>query len=134
MVEAKNGAVPSGEVPDVFDRMLSGLIGRPDVVSTKPSTRQTVPVLGIGGVQTFVVRTFRVQEEGRASQDLIFLECYDAKGQTRLVLPPAVSDSIARQRDALTAKTRTQAGRKVAAERKARGEVPAFLKGKKRSK
>lgn len=127
-----NPVVPSGEVPDLFDRMLAGLIGRPDVVSTKPSTRQAVPPLGIGGVSTYIVRTFRVQEDGVASQDMIFLECYDGRGQVRLCLPPAVADIIARQREALTGKTRTKAARRVAADRKARGEQPAFLKGKKR--
>ena len=79
MTTPKSPLTPSGEVPDLFDRLLAGLIGRPDVMSTKPSTRQTVPPLGIGGVATYVVRTFRVQDETRASEDLIFLECYDAK-------------------------------------------------------
>ena len=125
----KDLVTPSGEVPDLFDRTLAGLIGRPGVLSTKPTTRQTVPPLGIGGVQTWIVRTFRVQDDG-TSDDLIMLECYDGKGQTRLVIPTAIADSIARQREALTAKSRTAAARKVAADRKARGEVPAFLREK----
>ena len=115
---------------DPFDRMYAALAERPDVVSTKPSTRQTVPLYGIGGVSTFIVRTFRVQADGEASRDVLFLECYNATGQTRLVIPSDVADAIARQREALTAKTKSRAARKTAADRKARGEPPAFLKGK----
>jgi hypothetical protein len=115
---------------DPFDHTLAALIGRPDVVSTKPSTKQIVPPLGIGGVATFNVRTFRELVDGQASRDAIFLECYDAKGATRLMLPPEVADVIARQREALTAKSKSRASRKTAADRKARGEAPAFLKGR----
>jgi hypothetical protein len=127
---------PGGPSPDEtpaltpYDRMLASLLGRPDVVSTKATLRETVPPLGIGGVSTFTVRTFRVQEDDRGSRDVIFLQCFDAQGATRLVLPSEIADDIARQREALSAKTRSKASRKQAADRKARGEAPAFLKGR----
>jgi hypothetical protein len=64
------------------------------------------------------------------SRDTIFLEVVGQEGTVRLAIPPEVADTIARQRDALAAKTRSKAARKLAADRKARGETPAFLRPK----
>jgi hypothetical protein len=58
----------------------------------------------------------------------------DANGATRIVIPPQAAEVIARQRDALSTKNRKKAGREQAAARKARGELPAFLKSKKKRK
>lgn len=61
---------------------------------------------------------------------MIFLEYIGREGSLRLALPPVVADAIARQRDALTDKSRSQAARAVAADRKARGIKPDFTKKK----
>lgn len=114
----------SDQMPDAYDRLLGNLDGLPDVVHTKPSTVRVVPSLGIGGSQTYIVQTYRQREQG----DTIFLEVAGREGCTRLAIPSQVADVIARQRDALTAKSRSKAAKAVAQERKDRGERPAFLK------
>lgn len=126
----------SAAMPDTFDRLLGGLDGLPDVVKTKPSTIRTVPMFGVGGTSLHIVQTFRQQltrtntrgEDVTFSRDTIFLEHVGSDGAVRMVIPAEVADVIARQRDALTGKTRSKSARKLAAERKARGERPGFLK------
>lgn len=111
-------------MPTAYDRQLATLHDLPDVVKTKPSTLRVVPPLGVGGTEVFVVQTYRQSERG----DTLFLEVMGASGAVRLVLPPPVTAAIARQRDALTSKTRSRAAKATAADRSARGERPAFLK------
>jgi hypothetical protein len=106
---------------DLFDRTIRALDGLPDVVKTKPSTvRALTPVLGLS--QTFIVQTYRQRDQG----DSIFVEYIGAEGSLRLALPPVVADTIARQRDVLTDKSRCKAAKAAAADRKARGIVPSF--------
>jgi|ERR1043165_716546 hypothetical protein len=111
---------------DKFDRVMGALANLPDVAHTKPSTIAVVSPL-IGEAQTFIVQTYRQRDEG----DHIFLQYVDAEGSKRISIPPAVADAIARQRDALTTKVRKRVAKEQAQARKARGEVPAFLKVKK---
>lgn len=111
---------------DKFDRMLGGLLNLPDVTSTKPSTVVALLPL-IGQAQTYILQTLRQRDKG----DTIFVQYVDDQGAVRLVIPPAAAETIARQRDALTTKTRKRAAREQAQARKARGDVPAFLKRKK---
>ena len=109
-----------------FDRLVGALEGLPDVVKSKPSTiRAMLPLIGIA--QSYIVQTYRQKDRG----DTIFLETVGGSGTIRLVIPPQVADAIARQREALTSKTRSKAAKAVAADRKARGEMPAFLVKKK---
>jgi hypothetical protein len=115
------------KMPDFYDRQLANLHDLPDVVKVKPATVRTVPPLGIGGSQVFVVTTYRQRAEG----DTIFLEVMGQAGATRLVIPPLVAAVIARQRDALTGKSRSKAAKATAADRAARGVRPAFTKGRK---
>lgn len=91
---------------DTFDRIMGTLHGRPDVTDTNPSTKQPVLPL-IGKVQTFTIRTYREAEVG----DWIAVTYGDGEQYTRIVMPPEVSDCIARQRDALTTKLRRKHGR-----------------------
>jgi hypothetical protein len=63
---------------------------------------------------------------------LIFVECVSKDGFIRLAIPPAVSEAIARQRDALTGKVRSKAAKATAAARKAAGQEPGFMKNKRR--
>ena len=105
-----------------FDRILAGLDGLPDVTHAGPSTIRSVSFIGTG--QTFIVSTYRMRDRG----DTIFLETISGEGSLRLVIPPAVADAIARQRDTLTAKVRRKVGKASAEARKQRGELPAFMK------
>ena len=102
---------------DAFDRAIGVLHGLPDVSHSNVAVRRVVPLLGVGGTELYVVQTYRQKDQG----DTIFL-----------VIPPQVSAVIARQREQLTAKTRSKAAKAVAQARKERGEVPAFLKSKRK--
>jgi hypothetical protein len=116
----------SNKMPDNFDRLLGALHGLPDVVSTRESVLRVVPPLGVGGSQTFIVQTYRQKDQG----DTIFLECVDQSGTVRIVLPEKVAAVIARQRDQLSAKSRSKSAKLVAQDRKDRGELPGFMKYK----
>lgn len=105
----------------LFDRILGSLEGLPDVTDVKPTTiRVTTPLLG--KAQTFILQTIRQKDVG----DFVFLEYVDADGSTRLVIPPKVTEAIARQRDALTGRVRSKSAKATAADRKARGLKPGF--------
>ena len=113
-----------GQMPDTYDRLLGALDGLPDVVAAKPSTvRVTTPLLG--NAETWIIQTIRQNEKG----DTIFLERVDRGGSIRIVIPAAVANAMARQRDALTKRSRSKAAKRVAAERKERGVVPFQKRG-----
>lgn len=109
-------------MPDEYDRLFGSLDGLPDVTKTKASTITVTPPLGIGGSRTFIVQTIRQKDVG----DIVFLQTVGSNGSLRLALLPAVTDAVARQRDALSTLSRKKAGRAAAADRKARGEKPGF--------
>jgi hypothetical protein len=112
--------------PNKFEKAMGALIGLPDVIHTAATTvRGSSPL--VGSTQTFIVQTFRQRDEDK-SGDTIFLEYVDCEGTVRIVIPPAVAKVIARQRDALTDRSRSRAAQAAAADRKARGIVPGFLK------
>jgi hypothetical protein len=108
---------------DKFDRIMGGLEGLPDVTKAKPSTVTTVSPI-IGAAQTFIIQTFRQREIG----DTIFIQYVDDRGSVRIAIPPQAAAVIARQRDSLATTVRRQVGRRLAQERKARGEVPGFMR------
>lgn len=112
------------KMPDLFDRQIAALHDLPDVVKTKPATIRTVPPLGIGGTQVFVVQTYRQKDRG----DTIFLEVMDTGGNIRIALPSKVAVLISRQRDALTKKSRSKTAQERAADLKARGVTPGFMR------
>ena len=112
-------------LPDAYDRTIGMLDGLPDVEKTRPATLRSVSPL-LGHSQTYIVQTYRQRERG----DTIFLETMDKDHALRIVLPATVADAIARQREALTAKVRSKTAKRVARERKDRGELPGFMKGK----
>jgi hypothetical protein len=116
----------SEAMPDPYDRQLGMLHDLPDVVKTKPSTVRTMPLLGVGGAQVFIVQTYRQREKG----DTIFLEVMSAAGQVRLVIPPQVANVVARQRDALTHKVRSKVAQAAAQDMKERGIQPGFMRKK----
>jgi hypothetical protein len=119
---------PSAGMPDAFDRVMGALHGLPDVHSVKATTIRTVAPL-IGTTSLYIVQTFRRREIG----DTIFLECVTKEGTIRLAIPAEVADAIARQRDALTTKSRSRAGKAVAEIRRERGDIPFVKKVKKKS-
>lgn len=108
-----------------YDRIRGGMQGV--ALFTKPSTIRNVQTI-TGRAETFVVETARHAELG----DYIFIECVDETGVIRLACPPKVADAIASQRDSLTARRRPIASKAVAKARKDRGELPGFMRGKKR--
>lgn len=120
-----------------FDRLMGALHGLPDVSHTKPTTVRVVPNSGgdrgvtpvTGTSDLFIVQTYRQREAG----DTIFLEWVSAEGTVRIPVPPAAADAIARQRETLTAKSRSKAARATAQARKEQGIEPAFLKRKKKA-
>ena len=135
MRQNDSDAIRRDESPDAFDRALDQIKGLPGVIVTRPATIRMMPTLAIGGSNLFVVTTVRSidqHEESPRSKDTIFLECYGSGGQHRLVLPAAVADAIARQRESLTTKSRSKSAKKLAEDRAARGERPAFLARRKR--
>jgi hypothetical protein len=98
-----------------------------DSLLTKTSTIQNVQSI-TGKTETFMVQTARHPDLG----DFIFVQCIDEnQGVTRLALPPKIAAAIAAQRDSLTGKRRSIASRRVAQERKDRGELPGFMRKKK---
>jgi hypothetical protein len=110
-------------MPDLFDRQIGALHGIPDVLSTKPAVVQAVTPI-VGDAQTFTVQTYRQPEIG----DTIFIQCVSKTGTIRLTLPAPVANAIARQRDALTSKSRSRRAKAVAQARKDRGELPGFMR------
>jgi len=129
---------PSAAMPDAFDRLRGSLEHLPGVYHTKPSTLVlSVPLLGTS--ETFIVETWRQRDEHdqagdeadpRApSRDTIFLQHIGRdRLVTKIAIPAAVADVIARQRDALGTKVRKRVAKRLAAQRKADGIKPAFLK------
>lgn len=104
-----------------FDRQLGALEGLPDTERVKPTTLRHVTQL-VGDAQTFIVQTVRVRDQG----DTIFLEHVSSEGTTRIVIPAVVADAIARQREALTSRTRSKVARATAQARKDAGLPSGF--------
>lgn len=117
---------PQYKTIDKFDRVIGALLSHQDVTKTAASTVRVMSPF-LGEPQTFIVQTVRQKDVG----DTISIEYLDSQGSVRLALPPQVADLIVRQRDSLTAKVRKQIGKASAAARKARGELPGFMKAKK---
>jgi hypothetical protein len=120
-MQSDRNDMPAAKVIDLFDRKIGALEGLPDVVSAKPTTLRSVDPM-IGDSQTFIVQTYRSREAG----DTIFIEQTSANGHVRLVLPPNVADAIARQRESLTGRVRSQSARERMKDRMAAGFVPTF--------
>ena len=112
------------EQPDAYDRAYGQAQGFPH---TKPSTITAANVMGIGGVRSYIVQTFRLPDVG----DTVFVQITGPEGLQRVHLPPSVSTAIARQRDSLTTKARSRAGKARAAADKAAGIDPGFMRHKK---
>ncbi len=104
------------QMPDDYDRLLGSLAGLPDTLHTKPTTIDVVPFLGVGGSTTFILHTVRQRDQG----DTVFLRAVGASNSFRIVLPPAVTNAIARQRGALDTKSRKKGARQAVETRRAK--------------
>jgi hypothetical protein len=101
---------------DLFDRIFGSLDGLPGVLFTGQSTVQsTTPLLG--NVELHIVQTVRHPDLG----DTVFLQVIAAGQSLRLVIPPKVAATIARQRDQLTKRTRRKGARQAVATKRERG-------------
>lgn len=110
---------------DKFDRIVGSLEGDREATKTAPTTILSVsPILG--QTDTYIIRTYLQREDGAT----ILLQWISDTGTVRVPIPPKVAEAIYRQREALTAKVRKRIGKQQAAERKARGELPGFMKKK----
>lgn len=111
-------------MPDTYDRLLGNLKDLPDVTHTQTSiVKTTVPI--VGNQQTTILQTYRQSGVG----DFVFVEVIGKEGAYRFVLMPEAANAIARQRDSLKTIVQRKHGKRLAAERKARGEVPGFMRG-----
>jgi hypothetical protein len=107
------------QVISKFDRAFGGLVGG-NALKTKPTTIETTEPL-TGEAETFIVQTVRTE-----SGDHIVVKFIDKTGVVRLILPPKVANLIASQRDSLTTRRRSAAGRAAMKRRMDEGFAPAF--------
>lgn len=106
-----------------YDRVYAGLLGGNNLL-TKATTIEEVQNL-TGETETFIVQTVRSQ-----TGDYIVIKFMDKEGVKRLVLPPRVANTIQRQHDALTSRSRSVKSKAAMRERMGRGELPGFLQKK----
>lgn len=128
-----------------YDRAFGGLQAANNLIA-KPTTIQHVEFI-TGEAETFIIQTIRaeykvklqkgwdVTDETRVG-DFIVLNFVDKDGTKRLILPPKVSETIARQSetlkkkdDARRKKNRSEQMKEIMRERMANGFVPNFQKG-----
>lgn len=107
---------------DRFEDSLSRLVGLPGGAHLQPSVVQCMDFYGRSS--DWMVQTVKTDEG-----DHVFLTCITSEGVTRLAVPSRVMATIDRQRATLTTKVRRRNGKRIAEERAARGEQPAFRKG-----
>ena len=109
--------------PDAYDRAYGQMQGFPH---TRPTTITAANVMGVGGVRSYIIETFRAPECG----DTVFVQITGPEGLQRIHLPADVTTAIARQRDRMTTLSRSRAGKARAAADKAAGIMPGFLRKK----
>lgn len=124
MYRNERDSEPSGNMPDYFDYLLGQFDGLPDMVKSNQVPIRSIPFLGVGGSQTFIIQTFKHTEQG----DYVFLEHVSTSGTIRLVLPPKVVAVILRQHDQLIGKNRSKSAKAVMKRRMAEGYVPTFAR------
>jgi hypothetical protein len=90
------------------DRLLAEYEGLPDALKTGTSTIRAVPFIPTHPTSLWVVQTLRVKDRG----DFAFItRVSDPDGALQLVLPPQVTEVLARQRDQLTTRSRSKAAK-----------------------
>lgn len=122
-----------------FDRAYGGLVGGNNL-KTNPSTIKEVNNI-TGEAETFIIQTIRAEQRKKIVKGLeetieitvgsfVVIEYLSKDGHQRLILPPKVAATIARQDSALSDKARSNAAKAQAKERKLRGELPGFMRKK----
>jgi len=118
---------------DSYDRALGDVVANRGALTGKMFVKDVVqPITGLA--QTYMVQTYRVQvakdgdESNTKPEFWMFVKFIEGNRATKIALPPVVCEAIARQRDALMTTARKRTAKRVAAERKAQGIEPAFLK------
>lgn len=104
---------------DVFDKLLSRLMGLPNGGHTQPTVVQAIDFYG--NTTSYMVQTVRTEDGPTA-----FVTQVNAAGSVRYILPASVLKLIDRQRDAITSQIRKRHGRRLAEERAATGARPVF--------
>lgn len=120
---------------DPFDRAMGELTTVNGVDQVKASTQVVTDFYG--RTVTFIVQTFRWRDPAdpkARARDTVFVQQMDAEGGARFVLPFQVSDAIASQREALTARSRRRAGEAAAEARQANGAPNPLADPKVRAK
>lgn len=127
MANGNNNAEPrnhfAASQPDAYDRAYGQMQGFPH---TRPTTITAANVMGVGGVRSYIIETFRAPEMG----DTVFVQITGPEGLQRIHLPPDVTTAIARQRDRMTTQSRSRAGKARAAADKEAGIMPGFMRKK----
>ncbi len=108
-----------GQKIDRFERILWTVRKMPFIVHSNEITQTIVSEDSIGA-DTFIVQTFRQKDIG----DTIFFTHIHGDHATRIVIPPRIADTIARQRAGLETKSRRKAAKAIAADRASRGIKP----------
>jgi hypothetical protein len=104
---------------DVFDKLLSRLMGLPNGGHTQPTVVQAIDFYG--NTTSYMVQTVRTEEGPTA-----FVTQVNAAGSVRYILPASVLKLVDRQRDAITVQIRKRHGKRLAEERAANGVVTVF--------
>jgi hypothetical protein len=112
--ETRSPILPS----DPFEITLSRLLDHPDGAHTQPTVADAIDFYG--NATTFIVRTVKWAEG-----TTVFLTHVDGSGRPpiRLVLPPKVMQLILRQQEAVSTMVRRRVGKRLMADRIARGEM-----------
>lgn len=98
---------------DAFSRRLRELTDNPGAIRASSTiNRQDF----YGNAETWVIDTFRVD-----GGEEVFLQRIGADGASRLILPPAVTAAIGRQRDRAVTVNRRRAARTALATKRAAG-------------
>jgi hypothetical protein len=97
---------PTEPTQDNFDYQLGQYHQLPDAVQTRPATVRSTDIVSS---ETFIIQTVR-----HAKGDLLFIEHVARNRTTRIVLPPHVTDVIARQRDAVAYLAKRKQGQRLA--------------------
>lgn len=97
-----------------FDRAIGSMTMRNDVVRTDISVKRVTDAWG--NTRTFNVQTYREErtEGTSAARDTVFIEeTGGEEGFKQIVLPPEVTEIIARQRDVVETKMRRKGAAKA---------------------
>lgn len=129
--------MPEYETISKFDRALAGLQGGNNLQSKATTIQNIEPITG--DAETFTVQTVRAEYKLKIQKgwewltetrvgDFIVITYLDKNGPMRLILPPKVVETLARQKEGLSKRARTNSSKAAMKQRMAEGFVPNFKK------